>query len=58
VVDGTAQEVSEEQAKEFRKQQSEGLRLAQEAAEANKVQVAVVTTEEFKRIKGGKPGKE
>ena len=58
VVDGTAQEVSEEQAKEFRKQQSEGLRLAQEAAEANKVQVTVVTTEEFKRIKGGKPGKE
>ena len=58
VVDGTAQEASEEQAREFRKQQAEVLRLAQEAAEAAKVQVTVVTTEEFKRIRGGKPGKE
>ena len=58
LVDGTAQEASEEQAREFRRQQAEGLRLAQEAAEASKVQVAVLTTEEFRRIKGGKPGKE
>ncbi|MGD0868226.1 MAG: hypothetical protein ABSB88_01640 [Bryobacteraceae bacterium] len=58
VIDGTAQEASEEQAREFRKQQAEVRRMAQEAAEAAKVLVAVVTTDEFKRIKGGKPGKE
>ena len=58
LVDGTAKEASEEQAREFRKQQAEGLRLAQEAVEAARVQVAVLTTEEFKRIRGGKPGKE
>ena len=57
-IDGTAQEASEEQAGEFRKRQAEVMRLAQEAAEASKVQVAVVTTEEFRRLKGGKPGKE
>jgi hypothetical protein len=58
LVDGLAQEATEEQAREFRKQQAEVSRLAQEAAEANKVQVAMVTTEEFKRIKGVRPGKD
>ena len=57
LVDGTATEASEDQATEFRGLQAEERRLAQEAAEAAKVQVAVVTTDELKRIKGGKPGK-
>ena len=57
VVDGTAIEASEDQATEFRGLQAEERRLAQEAAEAAKVQIAVVTTDDFKRIKGGKPGK-
>jgi len=58
VVEGTAQEATEDQARAFRKQRTESARLAAEAAEAAKVQVAVVTTDELKRIKGVKTGKD
>jgi hypothetical protein len=57
VVDGTAIEASEDQATEYRGLQAEERRLAQEAAEAAKVQVAVVTSDDFRRLKGGKAGK-
>jgi hypothetical protein len=57
LIDGTATEASEDQATEFRGLQAEERRLAQEAAEAAKVQVAVVTSDDFRRLKGGKPGK-
>ncbi len=58
VVEGTAIEASEDQATEFRGLQAEERRLAHAAAEAKKVQIAVVTTDELRRIKGAKPGKD
>ena len=57
LVDGTAIEATEDQATEFRGLQAEERRLAHAAVEAQKVQIAVVTTDDFRRIKGGKPGK-
>jgi len=57
IVEGTAMEATEDQATEFRGLQAEERRLAQAAAEAKKVQIALVSSDEFRQIKGGKPGK-
>jgi len=51
IVDGTAQVAPADQARKFRDQQAESKRLADEIAEAAKVQVTVLSQAELSRLK-------
>jgi hypothetical protein len=59
LVEGTADLASPEQAAAFRQQQADALRLVQDAADAGRVQVAVVSADEIRKLRGAsRPGKE
>ena len=51
IVDGTAQVAPADRAQKFREQQAEAKRLAEETAEAAKVQVTVLSQAELSRLK-------
>jgi hypothetical protein len=58
LVDGTAQLAKAEDAEAFRKQQAAAQKQAQQAAEAAKIQIALMAPESFLQLRGVEPTKE
>lgn len=53
IVDGAARLATAEETRTFRQAQAEAKRIADEAAAARKIQVTVVSSSEFERLRGG-----
>lgn len=59
VVDGVARLASADEAKQFRDQQAEALRVAEQMAASSKVQLTVLPTSELNRLRAAaRPSKE
>jgi len=57
IVDGTAKLASAEDTTAFRQQQAKAKQMAEQAAAAAKVQVAILSADELAKLGGSKPAK-